>query len=68
MQPEGQKVKGPVKGQGDRAQVIQVFFLLKKLLFSRTTFQALTKQATKAICIGIFVKGTKWIKDPRKRV
>ena len=68
MQPEGQKVKGPINGQGDRVQVIQVFFLLKKLLFSRSTFQELTKQATKAICIGIFVKGTKWIKDQKKRV
>ena len=64
MQPEGQKVKG----QGDQAQVIKVFFLLQKVLFSRSTFQALTKQATKGICIGIFVKGTKWIKDQKKRV
>ena len=41
IQPEGQNVKG----QSDGAQVIQVFFLLKKVLFSRSTFQALTKQA-----------------------
>ena len=62
IQPEGQKA---VKGQSDGAQVI---FLLKKVLFSRSTFQALTKHATKGICIGIFVKSTKWIKDQKKKV
>ena len=63
IQPEGQKVKG----QGDGAQA-QVFSLLKKVLFSRSTFQALTMQATKRICIRIFVKGIKCIKDQKKRV
>ena len=42
IQPESQKVKG----QGDGAQ-IQVFFPFKKVLFSRSTRQALTKQSTK---------------------
>ena len=37
---------------------MQMFFLLKKVLFSRSAFQALTKQATKGICIGVFVKGS----------
>ena len=65
IQSEGQKVKG----QSDGAQVIQVFvFLLRKVLFSRSTIQALTKQAKKGTCIGIFMKGTKWIKDQKKRV
>ena len=32
-------------------------FLLKKVLFSGSTFQALTKQATEVICNGFFVKG-----------
>ena len=31
----------------------------EKGLFSRSTFQALTKQATKGICIGVFVNGHK---------
>ena len=48
--------------------MIQALFLFEKVLFSRSTFEALTKQATKGICIEIFVKGTKWIKDQKKRV
>ena len=36
--------------------IIQVFFLLKKVLFSRSIFQALTKQATNGICTGFLVK------------
>ena len=51
------KMQSEVKGQGDRRQLVQVFYL----------DQALTKQATKGICIGIFVKGTKWIKDQNDR-
>ena len=35
--------------------MIHVFFLLKKVLLSRSTFQALTKQATKGICIGLSI-------------
>ena len=31
----------------------------EKVLFSRSSFQALTKQATKGIYIGLFVKGHK---------
>ena len=65
IQPEGQKAKG--QGDGAQAQA-QVFSLLKKVLFSRSTFQALTMQATKGICIRIFVKGIKCIKDQKKRV
>ena len=39
--------------------ITQVFFLSKKVIFSVSTFQALTKQATKGICIVCFVKGHK---------
>ena len=40
-----------------RSEVIQVFFVLKKVLLSRSTFQALIKKATNGISIGFFVKG-----------
>ena len=36
--------------------IIQIFFLVIKVLFSRSIFQALTKQATNGICIGFFAK------------
>ena len=39
--------------------IIQVFFLSKKVIFSIATFQALTKQTTKGICIVFLVKGHK---------
>ena len=46
--------------------MIQVFFLLEKVLFYRSTFQALAKEGTKGIWIDFFVKDYKVDKDEKK--
>ena len=68
MQPEGQKVKGPLKDQGDRAQVIQVFFVLKKGFIFQIYLASIDQASHKRDLHWNFVKGTKWIKDQKKRV